>query len=205
MVQTPGCVAAGASFRGRDQTSVPAFPGSQETRDTAIFVFVACRSAIVLGSVVPLCMFLSWEAVALNLIPSVLTGVPSEVLPDPAILMEATFHPASTTTAAAAAAAVLPASLSAAAAAGMHAVPAVADAALLAAAEPSLRGVALAVATPAGLDGGMVAAPLGLNPGLASVVAAAAGGGEVVGPLADAAVVLDGTAVDPLEVSWGHY
>lgn len=57
----------------------------------------ACRSAIVLGSLVPLMMFLSWEAVSLNLLPFGLTvaGSPAEagLLPDPAIIMEAAYHP----------------------------------------------------------------------------------------------------------------
>lgn len=46
-----------------------------------------------LGSLVPLSMFLSWEAVSLNLIPMGLLGVPEETLPDPAIIMNAAFQP----------------------------------------------------------------------------------------------------------------
>lgn len=37
----------------------------------------ACRTAIVLGSLVPLSMFLSWEAVALSLLPSGLADAPA--------------------------------------------------------------------------------------------------------------------------------
>jgi hypothetical protein len=98
----------------------------------------------VLGSLVPLCMFLSWEAVALNLIPTALTGVPAEALPDPSIIMEAAFHPpAAVAGAGAAMAAVLPAAAGSAGVAMAASVPAVAELAATSAA-PVAAAVAAA-------------------------------------------------------------
>lgn len=155
----------------------------------------AIRTAIVFGSLIPLCMFLSWEAVALSLVPAGLlspAAPAASLLPDPSsssYIMEAAFRPEGSTAATAAAAASWDM---------LGAGPASA----------AVLDAAAALDAAAGLG----SAPLGDTAAEAAAAAAAAvqdlgpvGLQDVVAPLESVPVspAAGGMAVDPLQVNWG--
>ena len=125
-------------------------------------------------------MFLSWEAVALNLLPAGLTAapLPPDALPDPAIIMEAAYHP--------------PGAAAVAAAAAGPALDGAADLAL----------AAQALAAPAGGAGAEL--PLGALNAAAAAAAVAAEAPLPADAVADPGQILGGLAVDPLQARAGR-